>query len=453
MFDEEMDGAGLNGAGDVTGASGGDDGGWRDIDRRMRRLAARRSALDAEEARLLVEAKRAELHKHLGLGTFDEYLERVLGYAPTTGRDKLRVAEALQTLPAVEQALRTGMLSYSAVRVITRVATPGTEEEWVEYVGGMTVREIEQCVRCREPGDGPNERPRPDVEPRVVRMELPTQTYALFLEARRHLEREHGRMMTDAEFMSVVCRAALGGGRDGGDNSGGGDGRADSNVPPHQIAITVCADCQRGWHDTPGKSVELTPAAIERARCDAIELGHVEAGATLEPRGSRTVPPNIRRAVLARDRRRCVVPGCTSSRYVDVHHIRHWLHGGTHDPLNLVTLCGLHHDHHHDGVIVIAGTAAALTVTHADGRPYGAPPRPAAHAGQRVDQRAIQVTTERSATRTTRVEAKAALVKLGFKSGEATGAIERALAHVGEDAPLPDLVRAAVKETGRPRCG
>jgi hypothetical protein len=427
MFDEEIARGGVrtNGTGGGAGANtDGNDEVWRDIDRRMRRLAARRSALDAEEARLLRAAKRAEIHKHLGLGTFDEYLERVLGYAPTTGRDKLRVAEALERLPAVERALRTGKLSYSAVREITRVATPDTEDEWVEYVDGMTVREIEQCVRCREPGDGPNERPKPDIEPRVIRMELPTQTYALFLEARRHLEREHGRMMTDAEFVAEVCRAALAGG-------GASETRPTENTPPHQIAITVCADCKRGWHDAPGTSVELAPAAIERARCDATELGHVQAGATLEPRASRTIPPHIRRAVLARDKHRCVVPGCTSSRYVDVHHIVHWLHGGTHDALNLVTLCGLHHDHHHDGVIVVAGNAAALTITHADGRPYGAPPAPMTRAASRPSPR----TRTRA---TTPADAGTGLVQLAFESGEPTAAIEPALAHVGEDASLPD---------------
>jgi hypothetical protein len=70
-----------------------------------------------------------------------------------------------------------------------------------------------------------------------------------------------------------------------------------------------------------------------------------------------------------------------------VHHIVHREHGGTHDPLYLVTLCGLHHDHHHHGVIHIAGDASTLVITHADGRPYGSPPgtvvaRAPAHVGE-----------------------------------------------------------------------
>ena len=97
MFDEEQRDVG-GGDGRIMGGAAhvGDD--WQTIDRRIRRLAARRSTLDAEEARLLVIARRMEIHRRLGYGSFDEYLERALGYAPTTGRDRVRVAEALDGL-------------------------------------------------------------------------------------------------------------------------------------------------------------------------------------------------------------------------------------------------------------------------------------------------------------------------------------------------------------------
>jgi len=109
MFDERVRGDDHGGGG---GGAGGADaahvGGWRELDRQMRRLARRRAVLDAEEAQLLVAAKAAEVHRHLGYGSFDEYLERVLGYAPTTARDRMRVAVALEALPAVRAALAAG---------------------------------------------------------------------------------------------------------------------------------------------------------------------------------------------------------------------------------------------------------------------------------------------------------------------------------------------------------
>ena len=56
-----------------------------------------------------------------------DYLERVLGYAPRTAQERLRVARALGGLPVLTEALAQGQLPYSAVRVLTRVVTPGTE--------------------------------------------------------------------------------------------------------------------------------------------------------------------------------------------------------------------------------------------------------------------------------------------------------------------------------------
>jgi hypothetical protein len=333
---------------------------WREIDRDMRRLAARRAALDVEEARMLLEAKRAEIHKHLGYGSFAEYLERALGYAPNTGRDRVRVAEELETLPLIAEAWAKGRLSYSAVREMTRVATPENEQEVLEYVDGLTVREVIGAMRGLEKGDDPNNRREPFSEPRHLHMELPPQTYALFLEARRRLESETGQSMTDAEFVAMVSRMVLDGA--GGDRS---------NTPPHQIAIVTCPECKRGWHDVPGQSIEISTATLERARCDAVDLGCVDDGADSPPTPSRTIPAPMRRAVMARDHHRCRIPGCSNSLYVDVHHIDHWADVKCHDMNKLIATCGLHHTMHHDGRIRISGTADALVVTHADGRPYG----------------------------------------------------------------------------------
>ncbi len=44
-------------------------------------------------------------------------------------------------------------------------------------------------------------------------------------------------------------------------------------------------------------------------------------------RKTRTIPPAIRRALKRRDGG-CRFPGCTCTRFVDAHHIRHWADGG-----------------------------------------------------------------------------------------------------------------------------
>ena len=480
MFDTGIEAVG-------TTHVGGDGVDWRVIDRQMRRLARRRAALDAEEAELIVAAKRAEIHKRLGYGSFAEYLERICGYAPTTARDRVRVAEALEQLPAMREALAGGEVTFSTVRELTRVATADTEEDWLVAIEGCTAREVEHAVRGHAVGDSPDDRPDPDLEPRVVRLELPPAVYALFLEARRVLERRVGAAMTDADFMGEACRIVL----------DGGNAAPDGNQPRHQIAISVCADCRRGWQDSGGTSVELAPAAIERARCDAVELGRVDGETVAERR--RAIPAPIRRAVLARDHRRCTIPGCTSSVFVDVHHIQPRSAGGANTLRNLTTLCGLHHDAAHDGRLHISGSAGALCVTHSDGRPYGAeptyvtdprPPRPAPATEPPIAASTTGVPTPRSRVRDREshapvaastpyvptslpamrdrkgdasivaaaptvpasllVDARGALTTLGFRRAEADAAVRSAAAHVGGAASLEDVIRAALRACPRP---
>src|SRR5690349_24127514 len=100
---------------------------WRTVDRALRAIAKRRAGLDADEARWLREAEALQIWKPLGMVSAIDYLERVLGYAPRTAQERLRVARALGALPELNDALATGDLGFSAIRELTRVATPSTE--------------------------------------------------------------------------------------------------------------------------------------------------------------------------------------------------------------------------------------------------------------------------------------------------------------------------------------
>jgi hypothetical protein len=115
------------------------------------------------------------------------------------------------------------------------------------------------------------------------------------------------------------------------------------------------------------------------------------------------VAPAIRRHVLARDGR-CRVPGCGSSKRLDLHHIVHRSNGGTNDASNLIALCPHHHRVHHRGQLGIAGTADDPEgLRFSDGRgsplgvnllvqpPTGPPPTPTGRyrhpLGERLDPR------------------------------------------------------------------
>jgi hypothetical protein len=120
----------------------------------------------------------------------------------------------------------------------------------------------------------------------------------------------------------------------------------------------------------------LPPGTLRRLACDA-SLTRVTVDAHGTPldvgRKVRTVPPAMRRALIARDGG-CRFPGCSQHRWVDAHHIEHWVDGGETRCDNMVLLCARHHRLVHEGGFRLSGTAAALRFERPDGSPIVVPP-------------------------------------------------------------------------------
>jgi 5-methylcytosine-specific restriction endonuclease McrA len=81
---------------------------------------------------------------------------------------------------------------------------------------------------------------------------------------------------------------------------------------------------------------ELSRADSERMRCDAAVCSH-------GGRNTTTIPPRVRREVLARDQHRCRAPGCGKTRFLEIHHIVSRQQGGNTKAENLMTLCASCH--------------------------------------------------------------------------------------------------------------
>jgi hypothetical protein len=93
----------------------------------------------------------------------------------------------------------------------------------------------------------------------------------------------------------------------------------------------------------------LAPETAERLACDAsiVEIVERDGEPLSVGRKTRTIPPAIRRALQARDRR-CCYPGCENKRFLHAHHIRHWALGGETRLDNLLLLCPRHHRFVHE---------------------------------------------------------------------------------------------------------
>jgi len=292
------------------------------------------------------------------------------------------------------------------VRELTRVAIWETEEEWLARAMDRPLREVEQMVSGRERGDLPDAPSRPENVRHVLRHEVSAETFALFRQARNALQDEMGEALDDDGFLALLAERAL----------ESGDGQS----PRRQVALNVCVECKRGWQDGAGVVVELDENTLQRIECDADRVDS-------EGRITRHIPEPTRRMVLRRDHNRCRVPGCRSSRNLDVHHVVEFAHGGSHEAANLVTICSGHHRAIHEG---------RLTLTMENGEPKFErfAPRPAAN-----DASSVTETAQR------------ALIGLGFKKSEAQSFVESAIAHVGKTATVQELVHEALKRSPIPQ--
>jgi len=294
---------------------------------------------------------------------------------------------------------------------------PTTESAWVAAAVGKTLREIEPMVANHQPGDHPDDPPTPELRTRKLSFELPPETYAVLRQAQLVLDEEHGRRLASHELIDVLARRAIAAAP-----VSESTGRA-----TYQLAVVQCERCKQGWQEGGGELVPVAAAVIERAACDAQRIGSIADAADARGKASQDIPPAIVRYVHRRDHGRCRVPGCRSTRCLEIHHIIHRADGGTHDVGNLALTCSSCHQAHHDGRLVIRGTADRLEVTR--------PAVPKSHVGR----------ASPLCDAIARAQAKSTLVKLGWKARVARAAIDRVTAELPPEASAETILRAAIK--------
>ncbi len=400
---------------------------WKRVHAELTRLARSKGAYDAEEARWLLEGKRVRVHEPLGYGTFLSYLEHVFGYGPRLASERLRVAEALAQLPAMTTALAEGELCWSAVRELTRVAVPATEAEWIAAARGKSMREVEDMVSGRKSGDRPGDPADPAMKREVLRLEVTGDGLAAFREARRRIELDVGHSLDDDAFVRMLAHHALGGPTD--------PGRA-----AYQVAMTVCPQCRRGTRDGAGRELAVEPHVVEAALCDAQHIGdtHVDG---VPVKASQTIPPRIRRLVVRRAHGRCEVPGCRAAKYLEIHHLIHRAHGGTHDPSLLILVCSAHHALIHRGALHVSGTAPDRLEFRRRGATWPVPsvrapsdsPRPTPDGPAPPDAPGdAEAPGAADAAVDTRADVIVALRRLGFSAAEARRAVDATSSAAGD---------------------
>jgi len=346
---------------------------YLDIDELDRSIVLLSARINAASYELLVLIRRFDERAgwlQWGFANCAEWLHWRCDLGLSAAREKVRVAHALKTLPAIALSFSRGELSYSKVRALTRVARCDNEDTLMAFALKTTAARVEE--RCRElrcgTADSVAEANRSHARRSLrihrdplrgtmtITVELPLEAGELIdkaLDKAREASASPGPEFAEeswaaqqADALVTMAKSYLSGTREA------SSAASDNYRSPYRVTVHVDRTALSDGNGRSGLPIE----SVKRLCCDGETVVIVE-GEDGEPlnvgRKTRTVPTAIKRALWSRDRG-CVFPGCSHKRFVDAHHIQHWSAGGETSLGNLLLLCTRHHRLVHEGGFSIA---------------------------------------------------------------------------------------------------
>jgi hypothetical protein len=314
------------------------------------------------------EVQRRGLYRHLGHASLQLYATQVLGFSDNRYYQFKRLADNLDRLPVLRTAVEAGTIGWTKAQQVARVATETTQAAWVAKAATTGRRELELQVRQarkRRPATPSAQLAFDTAEPPVgmdaaaPSVADPPVTISLRADGiqlarfEALVEKAHklGLAPAGADRMDLML-AAL----ESLVSSAGGEHQPSAG-PAARIIIQQCPDCERAAVTTSRGEKRVAPAQLAAIACDA----RVQRPG--KPNRA-TIKPSVRAAVLARDRHRCATPGCRSTHFLEVHHVKPRGQGGSNRAENLITLCSRCHGfvHENGGISAVAPAFAPAQI-------------------------------------------------------------------------------------------
>jgi Domain of unknown function (DUF222) len=350
--------------------------------------------LEAERLRRLAEIERRRLFEHDGHLSVAAWLVATFKVAWGIAREHVRVARALDEMPATRRAVENGDVSLSSARVLATAhdadpeAFAKAEETLVDAARIHTLEDF-QRVAAYWRDAAARERAAGGDDTILDRQSLyASKTLLGRVRADADLNAETGELLLTA--LDAQLSAEIRSDSTEGDSRSPAQRRADAlgeicrqwldladrptvaGERPH-VTLTVGVETLQGLTDAPCELEHVGPIARETAEmllCDCT-VARVVLGGRSEPldigRKTPVVPPSMRRAVVVRDRH-CRFPGCDRSpTWSDAHHVVHWTKGGPTAVHNLVLLCRRHHRLIHHRRFSVEMVDAQPVFSRADG--------------------------------------------------------------------------------------
>ena len=364
------------------------------------------NVLEGARGALAAEAMRRRLHARRGEASGAEMLVNATAVGAAVARRVEREAQALDAQPQVAEALGRGEINAKqAAAVATAEVSDEVRRELCSQAGAQTADQTRQAVRAAEAAlrvESDAQRRARQRAARSASMWTDKHDGMWYLRAkfdalvgdeinRRLVQaiQQHWRSdkdLPESQRRSIPQRAvdALAWLLTGSAAVDDGPNEAGWAAPnPSQMIVVTTLDNLRGSSADGGPGGECSCAAsrpahdllavpgaaavtetgtvlgaadLRRIACDTRVIPVVMGGASevLDVgRATRTIPPAIRRALIARDQG-CVWPGCDRAPiHCDGHHIEHWVDDGPTCVANLALLCHSHHQRLHEYNLVL----------------------------------------------------------------------------------------------------
>ncbi len=253
----------------------------------------------------LIAVDQARVFARMGYGSLFQYAVEALGLSEATAYNALTVARKAAQIPELRQAVSKGLGLSKARKVLSVIEND--PENWTKLAVNLSSRQLEKAVARENPRAATFERATYTSGNRLELILGVSEELLLKLRRTQDLvSRSQGRSVSLEETLAALTDLYL------------------HQKDPETKAKRVIA--KKGHRpSSAGNCSREQPVAPMRT----------------------PVPIHILHQVRLRDRNRCQMPGCHSSRFIDIHHIRPIAQGGGHSVENLITLCKTHHQEAH----------------------------------------------------------------------------------------------------------
>ena len=350
-----------------------------------------------------------ELANECGARTTAQFLIRRLGVSASTAHEYVSVAHRLAPFTYLQEHFSTGAINYSVVRLLLKYLTPENERELVELALRLGYHELEVALAGKQPQDNEDGDDDPDYYLRLHTRKngdvafhgnLNAADGAAFIAALKLGEIAYCDLDTTLEGLDAEVDGEVDVARERAEGveetlparktvSGYGLPVGRMLVQALMGIVHMARTRPKSTLTTPGAHVNILASpdgrgympnnvgvpskAIANLLANAnVRLSTVDSAGLILNTGRQTRLATAAQvnALMAMWGGQCAAPGCTHTRFIEIHHIEDWATGGLTDLANLLPLCSACHSLVTEGYLQTLKDDADIHFVYRDGTRY-----------------------------------------------------------------------------------